>query len=144
MTFSQASKPAVDPGFSIEDQPDEYSTPASQQDSASEHSSHSQKSLDKVYFGKSFQANPSHPRSDSSFHRNNRSHGSLSSRSSINGVISDRGDSLGSVRSRDRGKGELGTVGQLGSEGSDYTRRDALNQIRSLGSLGRRSDNESF
>lgn len=144
MTFSQVSKPAVDPGFSIEDQPDEYSTPASQLDSASEHSFHSQKSLDKVYFGKSFQANPSHPRSDSNSYRNNRSHGSLSSRSSMSGVLSDKGGSLGSVRSRDRGKGDLGTAGHLGSEGSDYTRRDALNQIRSLGSLGRRSDNELF
>lgn len=144
MTFSQASKPAVDPGFSVEDQPDEYSTPASQQDSGSEHSFHSKKSLDKVYFGKSFQANPSPPRSDSNSHRNSRSHGSLSNRSSISGVISDRGDSLSSVGSRDRGRGELGTAGQFGSEGSDYTRKDALNQIRSLGSLGRRSDNESF
>lgn len=68
----------------------------------------------------------------------------MSSRSSVSDVISDMAESVGSVRSGNRGKGKLVTAVQSGSEGSDYLRRDTLEQIRSLGGLGRQSDNESF
>ncbi|XP_041792936.1 centrosomal protein of 78 kDa isoform X2 [Chelmon rostratus] len=140
VTFSQASGPAVDPGAGGEGEPDKYSKPFTQQDSGSEHSFHSQKSSDKVYFGETFQTQPSHPKSNSNSYRSNGSRGGLSGRSSVSEIISGKADSVGSVGSRNRGKGMLAT-GQSESEGSDYPGRE---RIRSVGGPGGQSDNESF
>lgn len=144
VTFNPASGPAVDPGAGGEEEPDRYSDTFTQHKSGSEHSFHSQQSFDKVDFGKTFQTQPSHPRSHSSSHNSNRSHGGLSGRSSISDVISDKAESLASVGSRNRGDARQVTVGQSGSEGSDYPGRETLEQIRSLSDLGGKSDNESF
>lgn len=62
-------------------------------------------------------------------------------------IISDKAESVASAGSMNRGLGRLVTVGQSGSEGSQgkaYPGRQTLKQIRSLGSLGGQSDNESF
>lgn len=163
MTFTQASGPAVDPGV---EEPDRYSKPETQHDSGSEHSFRSQKSFDKVYFDKTFQTQPSHPKSNSNSHRSNGFHGysynsyahshashsngslgGLSGRSSISDIISDKAESVASVGSSNRGQGRLVTVGQSESEGSEgkaYPGRETLEQIRSLCGLGGQSDNESF
>ncbi|XP_044053857.1 centrosomal protein of 78 kDa [Siniperca chuatsi] len=169
VTFSQAfePEPAVDPGVGGKEEPDKYSKPDTQHDSGSEHSFRSQKSFDKVFFGKAFQTQPSHPESNSNSHRSNGSHGysfnnsyayshashsngslgGLSGRSSVSDVISDKAESVGSVGSTNRGQGRLVTVGQSGSEGSEgkaFPGSETLEQIRSLGGLGGQSDNESF
>lgn len=167
MTFTPASGPAVDPGVGGDEEPDKYSKPDTHHDSGSEHSFHSQKSIDKIYFGKTFQTQPSHPKSNSNSHRSNGSHGysfnnsyahshtshsngslgRLSRRSSISDIISDKAESVGSVGSRNRGQGRLVTVGQSGSDGSEgkaYLGRETLDQFRSLCSLGGQTDNESF
>lgn len=161
VTFTQASGPAVDPGGGGEGEPDRYSKPDTQHDSGSERSFRSQKSFDKVYFGKTFQTQRSHPKSNSNSHRSNGSHGysfnnsyahsrashsngslgGLSGRSSVSDIISDEAESVGSRGSRNRGQGRLVTVGQSGSEESDYPGRETLERIRSLGA---QSDNESF
>ncbi|XP_035513526.1 centrosomal protein of 78 kDa [Morone saxatilis] len=164
VTFDQPSGPAGDRGAGGELEPDKYSKPDTQHDSGSEHSFRSQKSFDMVYFGKTFQTQPSHLKSNSNSHRSNGSHGysfnnswahsqsshsngshgGLSERSSVSDFIGEKAESVGSVGSRYRGKGRLVTVGQSGSEGSDYPGRDTLEQVRSLGGLGGQSDNESF
>ncbi|XP_040897542.1 centrosomal protein of 78 kDa isoform X3 [Toxotes jaculatrix] len=170
VTFNKASGPAVDPGIGGEGEPNRYSKPDAHHGSGSEHSFRSQKSLDKVSFGETFQAQPSKPKSNSnscqssSHHNNgsngynnsyaksysshsNGSHGALSVRSSVSDIASDKAESVGSVGSRNRGKGRLVTVGQSGSEGSEgkaYPGRETLGQIRSLGGLVGQSDNESF
>ncbi|XP_051279161.1 centrosomal protein of 78 kDa [Dicentrarchus labrax] len=164
VTFDQPSGPAGDRGVGGELEPDKYSKPDTQHDSGSEHSFHSQKSFDMVYFGKTFQTQPSHLKSNSNSHRSNGSHGysfnnscahshashsngshgGLSKRSSVSDFISEKAESVGSVGSRNRGKGRLVTVGQSGSEGSDYLGRETLEQVRSLGGLAGQSDNESF
>ncbi|XP_037633029.1 centrosomal protein of 78 kDa isoform X1 [Sebastes umbrosus] len=157
VTFHQASGPAAHPGVGGEEEPDKYSKPDTQHDSGSEHSFRSQKSLDKLSFGKTFQTQSSQPKSNNSnslrsngshgysyahshSSHSNGSHGGLSVRSSVSEVISDRADSVESVRSRNRAKGRLVTVGQSGSEG----RASPGRQIRSLGGLGGQSDDESF
>uniref|UniRef100_A0A3Q4HWZ8 Centrosomal protein 78 n=1 Tax=Neolamprologus brichardi TaxID=32507 RepID=A0A3Q4HWZ8_NEOBR len=140
-----------------------FSKPDTQHDSGSEHSFYSQKSFDNISFGKTSQTRPSHPTSNSNSHRNNSSHGySFSncytynrashsngsrggSSASVSDILSDM-ESVGSVGSRNRGNGRLVTVGQSGSEGSERkapSRRGALEQVRSLESLGVQSDNES-
>ncbi|XP_070690241.1 centrosomal protein of 78 kDa [Pempheris klunzingeri] len=141
-TLTQASGPAVNPDLGGEEEPDEYSKswlPDTRHDSGSEHSVRSQKSFDKVYFGKTFQTTPSHPKSNSNSHRSNSSHGyifnnsyshslashsngslgEMSIRSSISDIISDKAVSVRSVGSVNRGQGRLVTVGQSGSEGSE-------------------------
>ncbi|XP_059193851.1 centrosomal protein of 78 kDa [Centropristis striata] len=164
VTFNQSSGPAGDPGTGEKEEPDKYSQPYSQHDSGSEHSFRSQKSFDKVSFGKTFQTQSSHPKSSSNSHRSNGSHGysfnnsyahshaslsngshgGLSVRSSVSDIISDKAESVGSAGSRRGGKGRLVTVGQSGSEGSErrgFPGRETLEQIRSLGG---QSDDESF
>lgn len=118
VTFTQVSGP----GAGIEEELEKYLKPVTQQNSGSENSEHSQISLDKVYFGKTFQTEPSHPKSNSNSHRSTGSHGGSSGRSSVCGVKSDK--SVVSVRSRNRGKGKLVMAGQSGSDGSDYLRRE--------------------
>nr|XP_046243802.1 centrosomal protein of 78 kDa [Scatophagus argus] len=137
VTFSQTSGPAVDLGLGREGEPDKP-------DSRSEHRFCSQTPFDEVYFGETLQTQSSHPRSNSNTHRSIESHGGLSGRSSISDLLSDKAESVGSVGSRNRGKGRLVTVGQSESEGSDYPGRETLDQIRSLGRLVGQSDNESF
>lgn len=159
VTFNQPSRPAADPGAGGEEEPDQYSKPVAQHDSGSEHSFHSRKSFDKVYFGETFQTQPTHPKSNSNSHRSNGSHGysfnnsytgshashvngshgDLSRRSSTSDTISNKVESVGSVGSRNRGKGRLVTVGESGSEGSEYP--VTLERIRSRGG---QSDHESF
>ena len=134
MTFSQAAGPAGVPGVGGEEEPDKYSKPETQHDSGSEHSFRSQKSFDRGSFGKTFQTQSSHPKSNSNSHRSNGSHGysfnnsyahsngslgGLSVRSSVSDIISDEAESVRSVGSRNRAKGRLVTVGQSGSEGSE-------------------------
>lgn len=168
MTFNEPGRSAVDPGVGVEEEPDQFSKPDAQFDSGSEQSLCSQKSFDKVSFGKTFQTKPRNYKSNSNSHQSNShhsnsshgysfsnnhahshasqgngSHGGLSARSSISDVISDKAESVGSVGSKNRGKGRLVT-GQSGSEGKSYPGRETLKQIRSLGSLGGQSDNESF
>ncbi|KAI3372713.1 hypothetical protein L3Q82_023181, partial [Scortum barcoo] len=161
VTFTQASGPSVGHGAGGEGEPDRYSKPDTQRDSGSERSLRSHKSFDKVYFGQTFQTQPSHPKSNSSSHRSNSSHGysfnnsyahsrashsngslgGLSGRSSVSDIISDKAESVASVGSRNRGQGRLVTMGQSGSEGSDYPGRETLERIKSLDV---RSDNDSF
>lgn len=139
MTFSQAAGSAGDPAVGGEEEPDKYSKPDIQHDSGSEHSFRSQKSFDRGSFGKTFQTQSSHPKSNSNSHRSNGSHGysfnnsyahsrashsngshgGLSVRSSVSDIISDEAESVRSVGSRNGGKGRLVTVGQSGSEGSE-------------------------
>uniref|UniRef100_A0A7N6C0K4 Centrosomal protein 78 n=1 Tax=Anabas testudineus TaxID=64144 RepID=A0A7N6C0K4_ANATE len=124
----------------------------------------SQKSFDKVSFGKTFQTQPrSHKSNSNSHHSNshhsNSSHGysfsnnhghsrrsqdsgshcGLSARSNVSDVMSEKAESVGSVGSKNRGKGRLVT-GQSGSEGSEGKSYPG----RSLDSLVGQSDNESF
>lgn len=113
MTFNQVSGPAVEPGAGIEEEPEKYSKPVTQQDSGSEHSVHSQISLEKVYFGKTQSFQPSQVKSDKS---------------------------VGSVRSRNRGKGKLVMAGQ---SGSDYPKRETLEKIRSMDSVGGQSNHKT-
>ncbi|XP_070820049.1 centrosomal protein of 78 kDa isoform X2 [Chaetodon trifascialis] len=141
VTFNQASGLAVDHDAGEERESDRYSKLVTQHDSGSEHSFHSQKSFDKVYFGETFQTQPSHPKSNSNSHRSSGSHGGLSGRSSVNDTLSDKSESVGSEESRNKGKGPRVTVGQSESEGSDYP---GTERIRSVGSLGGQSDNESI
>ncbi|XP_063345712.1 centrosomal protein of 78 kDa isoform X1 [Pelmatolapia mariae] len=164
VTFTQASAPAASGVVDVEEEANHFSKPDTQHDSGSEHSFYSQKSFDNISFGKTSQTRPSHPTSNSNSHRNNSSHGYSFSNSytynrashsngsrggssaSVSDILSDKEDSVGSVGSRNRGNGRLVTVGQSGSEGSERkapSRRGALEQVRSLESLGVRSDNES-
>lgn len=161
VTFTQAFGPAGEPSVGGEEEPDKYSKPEAEHNSGSEHSS--QKSF-KFSCSKTFQTQSSHPKSNSNSHRSNGSHGysfnnsyahsqasysngshsALSVSSSVSNVISDKAESVGSVASRNREKERLVTVGQSGSEGKAYPGRETLEQIRSLGSLGGQSDDESF
>lgn len=125
---------AGDPGLCGEEA-DKYSQPFTQQDLGSEHSLHSPKSYDKVYLGKPFQT---HPSSNSNSHRSNGSHSRLSDRPRDRVVVSEKAESVGSAKSRNREQGKLVSAVQSGSEGSDK------GQIWSVGSVGRLSDNESF
>ena len=139
MTFNQVSGPALDPFVGEEEEPCRYSKPLIQQDSGSEHSFHREKSLDKVYFGKTFQTHTSHFKSNSNSQRSSRSHSGVSDRSGSCDIMSDKAESLSSVRSGTRGIGKM--TGQSGS-GSSW--RESLGEIRTLGSLGGQSDNDSF
>ncbi|XP_030593653.1 centrosomal protein of 78 kDa [Archocentrus centrarchus] len=162
--FSRASGPAASPVVDVEEEPNKFSKPDTQHYSGSEKSFRSQRSYDNISFGKTFQTQQSHPRSNSNSHRNNSSHGysfnnsyAYNRASHSNGshggssvcvsdIISDK-ESVGSVGSRNKGSGRLATIGQSGSEGSERKaspRRDALEQVRSLESLGVQSDNDSF
>lgn len=163
VTFTQASEPGASGVVDVEEEANHFSKPDTQHDSGSEHSFYSQKSFDNISFGKTSQTRPSHPTSNSNSDRNNSSHGySFSncytynrashsngsrggSSASVSDILSDI-ESVGSVGSRNRGNGRLVTVGQSGSEGSERkapSRRGALEQVRSLESLGVQSDNES-
>lgn len=135
LTFDQASGPPLDAG---EPGRAEHSHPPSRQDSGSERSIRSQKSLDMVYFSKTFETQPGRPRSSNGHsHRSNGSVGGLSGASSV----SDKAESVGSLGSRSGGKARLVTVGQSGSDGSQSPGREP---IRLLGGLGGRSDDEDF
>lgn len=171
MTFNETIRSAVDPSVGVEEEPDQFSRPDAQFDSGSEQSLCSQKSFDMISFGKTFQTQPRNHKSNSNSHQSNShhsnsshghslsnnhahshasqgngSHGELSARSSISDGISDNAESVGSVGSRHRGKGRLvtGQSGSDGSEGKAHPGRASLKQIRSLGTLERQSDNESF
>uniref|UniRef100_A0A8C2X989 Centrosomal protein 78 n=1 Tax=Cyclopterus lumpus TaxID=8103 RepID=A0A8C2X989_CYCLU len=162
LTFNQASVNAGYPGVAGEEEPDTYSKLESQRDSGSERSFRSQKSFDMVPLSQTFRTRSSQPKSNgSNSHRSNGSHGhsysssyahshsshgsgthgGLSVRSSVSDMMSDGSESVGSVGSRNRGKGRLVTVGQAESEGNACPGREALEQIRSLGG---QSDDESF
>ncbi|XP_047447368.1 centrosomal protein of 78 kDa [Mugil cephalus] len=122
VTFSQASGHAADPCVGEGQEPDQYSKPDTQPDSGSEHSFRRQKSFDEISFGKTFQAQPSRPKSSSSSHRSKSSHGysfnngyvhSHASHSngshggssvSVSDIMSDKAESVRSLGSRDRGK----------------------------------------
>lgn len=164
MTFNEAVGSAVDPGVGVKEELHQFSKPDAQLDSGSELSLCSQKSFDKVSFGKTFQTQPrSHKSNSNSHHSNshhsNSSHGysfsnnhghsrrsqdsgshcGLSARSNVSDVMSEKAESVGSVGSKNRGKGRLVT-GQSGSEGSEGKSYPG----RSLDSLVGQSDNESF
>lgn len=134
LAFKQVSGAAGDPGLCGEEA-DKYSEPFTQQDLGSEHSLHSPKSFDKVNLGKPFQT---HPSSNSNSHRSIGSHSRLSDRPRDRALVSEKAESVGSAKSRNREQGKLVSVVQSGSEGSDK------GQIWSVGSVGRLSDNESF
>lgn len=170
--FHPAAVPAVEPTVGEEKEPDHFSVPDAERDSGSERSFRSQKSIDRVSLGKTFQTHPSHLKSNSNSHcsnshhsngshgytfnnsyvHSNGSHGDgsqrrLSVRSSVSDIISDKAESVASAGSRNRGLGRFVTVGHSGSEesrGETYLGRDTLKKIRSLGSLGGQSDIESF
>ncbi|KAM3610577.1 uncharacterized protein V6R79_005997 [Siganus canaliculatus] len=142
--FRQVSGPAVAPDVVGEGEPYQYSRPVTQHDSDSEHSFHSQRSFNKIYFGKTFQMQPDRPKSNSNSHRSYSSHGGLSGRSSISDATSEKAESVGSVGSRIRAKGRLVALGQSGSEESVCPGKETLEQIRSFGDPGGQSDNESF
>ncbi|XP_017267634.1 centrosomal protein of 78 kDa [Kryptolebias marmoratus] len=157
VTFSRAGGDRRDPVVDEEGEPHQYLRPDIQPDSGSERSFRSNKSFDNISLGKTFQTQPSSRRGEASSYRSNSSrengfnnshvtqsngsHGGSSD--SLSEIISDRAESVGSVRSRNRGMGRLVTVSQSGSERSErktYPGRAALKQIRSLGE----SDDESF
>ncbi|XP_042344349.1 centrosomal protein of 78 kDa isoform X2 [Plectropomus leopardus] len=167
VTLNQKSGPAGNPGAGGEEELDEDLELDSQHDSVSDGSASSQKFLEKAFFNKSFRTQSSHPKSNVNSHRSsgsneysfnnsyanshasqsNGSHGGSSVRSSVSDIISDQAESVGSGSSRKRGEGRLVTTGQSGSEGSDrrvYPAKKTLEQIRSLGTLGGQSDDESF
>uniref|UniRef100_A0A3P8TS93 Centrosomal protein 78 n=1 Tax=Amphiprion percula TaxID=161767 RepID=A0A3P8TS93_AMPPE len=165
VTFTQASGGAADPGVGREEEPDQYSRPVTQHDSGSERSFLSQKSFDNNSFGKTFQAQTSHHKSNSNSHRSNSPHGysfnnscaySRASHSngshggssvSLSDIISDKAESVESVGSRNRGKGRSATVSQSGSEVLERKAdpgRGVLEQLGSLRVLGGQSDNDSF
>ncbi|XP_019125293.2 centrosomal protein of 78 kDa isoform X2 [Larimichthys crocea] len=100
VTFNQDSGPAVAPCLGGEGEPDKYSMPVTQHDSGSEHSFCSQKSFDKVYFGKTFQTQPSHPNSNSNSHRSNGSYGYSFNNSSANSHASHSNGSHGESSGR--------------------------------------------
>lgn len=163
VTFNRVVGSTVGPGVAAEGGPDLLSKLDTGLESGSEHSHYSQKS-----FGKTSQTQPRSTKSNSNSHRSsshhhnssqghshahrhasqgNGSHSGLSARSSVSDILSDKAESAGSVGSRTRGKGRLVTVGQSGSEGSEgksYPGRETPEQIRSLGSLGGQTDDESF
>ncbi|XP_008292287.1 centrosomal protein of 78 kDa [Stegastes partitus] len=132
-----------------------YSKPVSPRDSGSERSFRSHKSFDNNSFGKTFQAQPSHPKSNSSSHRSDSPHGysfnnSYSRASPSNGshggssvsvsdIISDKAESVESVGLRNRGKGR--SVSQSGSEVVERNASPHRGVLEQLGSL---SDDESF
>ncbi|GAA6227436.1 centrosomal protein of 78 kDa [Lates japonicus] len=74
VTFSKASRSGIDPGIGGEEELHRYSKPDTQLDSGSEHSFRSQKSYDKVSFGKTCQTQPSTHKSNSNSHRSNSHH----------------------------------------------------------------------
>ncbi|XP_022047993.2 centrosomal protein of 78 kDa isoform X1 [Acanthochromis polyacanthus] len=166
VTFTQASGGAAFPGVGREEEPDQYSRPVAQHDSVSERNFLSQKSFDNNSFGKTFQAQPSHPKSNNNnSHRSNSPHGysfnnseaySRASHSngshggssvSLSDVISDKAESVESVGAWNRGKGRSATVSQSESEVLQRKAdagRGVLGQLGSLQVLGGQADNESF
>ncbi|XP_068995186.1 centrosomal protein of 78 kDa [Embiotoca jacksoni] len=161
VTFIQASGATDGPVAGGEEEPDQYSKPDVQHDSGSEHSFRQQKSVDNISFGKTFETQPSQSKSNSNSHRSNSyrgysfnssysysrvshsngSHGELSA----SDIISDEAESVGSVRSRTRGRLMAGCPsGSEESERKANTGRGALEQLRSLRGLLDQSDNESF
>lgn len=133
-TFSPEFRPTADLGHTEDREPVTYSKPVTPLESCSEHSSYRQKSLDKVYFAKNSQSNRS--KSDGGSNRSSGSRGSLSGRSSISELFSDKAESVGSHRSRKSGKGALREVGSE-SEGARYSSFSGLN-------VEEMSDNDSF
>lgn len=153
-TFTHAGGDRQDPAVDEEAEPHQYLRPDIQQDSGSEHSFRSNKFLDNISFGKTFQAQPTSRRGET---RSNSSHGNSFSNShvtqsvrshgsspdSLSEIISDRAESAGSSGSRNHGMGRLVTVSQSGSKGSERKNcpgRAALKQVRPLGG---QSDDES-
>ncbi|XP_030000435.1 centrosomal protein of 78 kDa [Sphaeramia orbicularis] len=171
VTFTQVAGSAVVPGVHGEGDPDQYSKPVTHE-SGSERSFGGQKSFEGLPFGKTFETQPRHTKSNSNSQRSNSlqsngshrysfnnsytnsdasnskgSHGGLSVRSSVSEVLSDKAESLRSTGSKRREGGRLMTEGRSGSEGSEggiYPGMEILEQVRSLSSLGGHSDHESF
>lgn len=92
------------------------SKPATPQESCSEHSSFCQKSLSRHSSAKMTQLN--HSKITGNSKRSKESDGSLSSRSSISEMFSDKIESAGSYRSGKSGKGVLGQGQQEGERNS--------------------------
>ncbi|XP_035496369.2 centrosomal protein of 78 kDa [Scophthalmus maximus] len=159
VSHNKASGPVVDPSIGGEGEPDRYSRPNTQHDSGSEHSFLGRTSSVKVALGEtqksehksnsnSYQSDSHHSKGSHGYSNaqshasySNGSHGGLSVRSSVSDIMSDKAESVGSARSRNRGNGRLVTIGQSGSEGSEgkaYLGRETLEQIRTL------AINESF
>ncbi|KAM3867443.1 centrosomal protein of 78 kDa [Diretmus argenteus] len=70
----------------------------------------------------------------------NKSHDDLSMRSSLSDM-SEKVESIGSLGSKNKGRGRQLAVGHSGSEGGKaYPHQETLDQIRSMGSLGGQSD----
>lgn len=147
VAFSRTSGRIANPLGSGEEEPLQYLHPDSRPDSGSEHSFRWQKTFDNVSLDKTFQTHSNHRSRDASSHRSddshrssfsnsfaysqashsNRSHDGLSE--SVAEILSDKAESVGSVRSRSIGKKRLVTVGQSESEGSErevYPRRGVL------------------
>uniref|UniRef100_A0A096M7M6 Centrosomal protein 78 n=2 Tax=Poecilia formosa TaxID=48698 RepID=A0A096M7M6_POEFO len=143
VTFNHTGLDAAAPALPGEEEPHQYFRPATQPDSGSEHS---QKSFDHFPFGKTFQSQPSRQEMEASSNRSSSYHGnSISNNSmysgesqinsthggfpeSVSEIMSDKGESLGSVSSGNRRL----MFGQPGSEGSERGAY-SLNQIGSLG-----------
>lgn len=117
LSLSQNLGPTVDKQTSQTEgqEPITSSRPVTPLGSCSEHSSYCQKSLNKHYFAKKTQPNPS--KSTGSSKRSKGSDGGLSSRSSISEMFSDKAESAGSYRSGKSGKGVLRELGQSQKEG---------------------------
>ncbi|XP_014880812.1 centrosomal protein of 78 kDa isoform X2 [Poecilia latipinna] len=149
VTFNHTGLDAAAPALPGEEEPHQYFRPATQPDSGSEHS---QKSFEHFPFGKTFQSRPSRQEMEASSNRSSSYHGnSISNNSmysgesqinsthggfpeSVSEIMSDKGESLGSVGSVSSGNRRL-MFGQPGSERSEGSERGAysLNQIGSLG-----------
>ncbi|XP_041856380.1 centrosomal protein of 78 kDa isoform X2 [Melanotaenia boesemani] len=145
ITF-RASGHIANPVGSGEQEPLQYLKPDSQLDSGSEHSFSCQKSFSNVSLDKTLKTQSNHRRGDTSSQRSNDSHGysfnsfvysqtSHSNRSHdglseiVSEILSDKAESVGSVKSRNSGKGKLVIVGQSGSEREICPRRGVLEKI---------------
>lgn len=146
VTFNHTGLDAAAPTLPGEEEPHQYFRPDTQPDFGSEHS---QKSFDHFPFGKTFQSQPSRQGMETSSNRSSSYHGNgLSNNSmysgesqdnsthggfpeSVSEIMSDKGESLGSVGSVNSGN-RRPMFGQPGSEGSERGAY-SLNQIGSLG-----------
>ncbi|XP_054895275.1 centrosomal protein of 78 kDa isoform X2 [Poeciliopsis prolifica] len=139
VTFNHTGLDAAAPAPPGEEEPHQYFRPDAQPDFSSEHS---QKSSDHFPFTKTFQSQPSRQGTESSSNRSSSYQGNgLSNNSlysgesrnnsihsgfpeSVSEIMSDKGESLGSVGSEISGNRRL-MFGQLGSEGSEGSERGA-------------------
>lgn len=132
LSLSQDFKPTAEPSQTEAQEPVTRSKPVTPRESCSEHSSY--RLSDKVYLAKKSLSD--HSKSNGSSDRSNRSHGSLSGRSSVHEMFSDKAESVGSHGTR---RSENGLVREMGSE-SGGRRASNFSDLN----VGGMSGNDSF